>query len=333
MPNNRKPIPKTQQQLSKEQHVPYSPEAGNPNDFIETPTNNRALNTSWKGDTTKPFSIGIQDIDESIFYYFQNVIKPTVIQNGSRLSVPIIYGSPEKWKSFQKDGYYRDQKGKIMAPLIMFKRTDITKNRQIANKLDANNPNLFQVFTKTYNPKNAYDNFKVLNNRIPQKQYYAVIMPDYVTVTYEVAVFTYYVEQLNKIVESMEYASDAYWGDPQRFQFKAMIDSFGFQTELAQDDDRIVRSTFNVKINGYIVPDTIQKDVTAINKFSSKAKTIFGLEASSLDPASPNLRAVNTNNRNSTTFIDPTPTDAPSSSTPVSPSLGSFSSAFSNAFD
>jgi hypothetical protein len=131
----------------------------------------------------------------------------------------------------------------------------------------------------------------------------------------------------------MEYASDAYWGDPQRFQFKAMIDSFGFQTELAQDDDRIVRSTFNVKINGYIVPDTIQKDVTAINKFSSKAKTIFGLEASSLDPASPNLRAVNTNNRNSTTFIDPTPTDAPSSSTPVSPSLGSFSSAFSNAFD
>ena len=333
MPNNRKPIPKTQQQLSKEQHVPYSLEAGNPNDFIETPLNNRALNTSFKGDTTKPFSIGIQDIDESIFYYFQNVIKPTVIQNGSRLPVPIIYGSPEKWKSFQKDGYYRDQKGKIMAPLIMFKRTDIAKNRQIANKLDANNPNLFQVFTKTYNPKNAYDNFKVLNNRIPQKQYYAVVMPDYVTVTYEVAVFTYYVEQLNKIVEAMEYASDAYWGDPQRFQFKAMIDSFGFQTELAQDDDRIVRSTFSIKINGYIIPDTLQKDVTAINKFSSKAKTIFGLEISSLDPAPTNLKAIDTNNRNSATFIDPKTTDNPSSPIPPQPTLGSFSSAFSNAFN
>lgn len=307
MPNNRKPIPKTQQQLSKEQHVPYYSQAGNPNDFIETPTNNRALNTSWKGDTTKPFSIGIQDIDESIFYYFKNVIKPTVIQNNLRLPVPVIYGAPEKWKSFLKDGYYRDQKNKIMAPLIMFKRTDITKNRQIANKLDANNPNLFQVFTKTYNPKNTYDNFKVLNNRIPQKQYYAVIMPDYVTVTYEVAVFTYYVEQLNKIIEAMEYASDAYWGDPQHFQFKAMIDSFGFQTELAQDDERIVRSTFSIKINGYIVPDTLQKDVTAINKFSSKAKTIFGLEASSLDNVPTNLRAVNMNNRDSTTFIDPDP--------------------------
>ena len=311
MAKTRKPIPKTQQQLSKEQHVPYSPQAGNPNDFIETPQNNRALNTSFKGDTTKPFSVGIQDIDEAIFYYFQNVIKPSVIQNGARLSVPVIYGSPEKWKSYQKDGYYRDQKGKIMAPLIMFKRTDITKNRQIANKLDANNPNLFQVFTKTYSPKNAYDNFKVLNNRIPQKEYYAVVMPDYVTVTYEVAVFTYYVEQLNKIIESMEYASDAYWGNPQNFQFKATIDSFGFQTELSQSDERVVRSTFSIKINGYIIPDIIQKDTTAIKKFSNKVKTIFGLEASSLDIAPTNLKAVNNNNRDNTTFIDPKSTDTP----------------------
>jgi len=280
----RKPIPKTQQQLSKEQHVPTYPQYGNPNDFNQTPQNNRALNTSFKGDTTKPFSVGIQDIDEAVFYYFQNIIKPTVIQNGARLPVPVIYGSPEKWKSYQKDGYYRDQKGKIMAPLIMFKRTDITKNRAIANKLDGNHPNLFQVFTKDYSPKNAYDNFKVLNNRVPQKQYYAVVMPDYLTITYTCAVFTYYVEQLNKIVEAMEYASDSYWGDPQRYQFKSMIDSFGFQTELEQDDNRIVRSTFDVKLNGYIIPDTIQKDITAIKKFSNKTQVIINENVSNDAP-------------------------------------------------
>jgi hypothetical protein len=274
----RKPIPKTQKQLSKEQHVPTYSQAGNPNDFNLTPTNNRALNTTFKGDTTKPFSVGIQDIDEAIFYYFENVIQPSVTQNGSRLPVPVIYGSPEKWKSYQKDGYYRDQKGKIMAPLIMFKRTDITKNRAIANKLDANNPNNFGVFTKRYSQQNAYDNFKVLNNRVPQKEYYAVVMPDYLTVTYECAIFTYYVEQLNKIVESMEYASDAYWGNPQRYQFKAMIDSFGFQTELSQDDERIVRSTFSIKINGYIIPELLQKDITALQKFSNKTQIFISTE-------------------------------------------------------
>jgi hypothetical protein len=57
----------------------------------------------------------------------------------------------------------------------------------------------------------------------------------------------------------MEYASDAYWGDPQRYQFKAMIDSFGFQTELADRDERIVRSTFDIKLNGYIIPDIFTK--------------------------------------------------------------------------
>ena len=274
----RKPIPKTQKQLSNEQHVPtYSP-AGDPNSFNPTPTNNRALNTSFKGDTTKPFSVGIQDIDEAVFYYFQNVIQPSVIQNGQRLPVPIVYGSQEKWKSFQKDGYYRDQLGKIQAPLIMFKRNSIDKNRQIANKLDANQPNLLQVFTKKYTPRNAYDNFKVLNNRTPQQEYYAVIMPDYVTVSYTCVVFTYYVEQLNKIIEAMEYASDAYWGDPQRYQFKSMIDSFGFQTELADREERIVRSTFDIKLNGYIIPDILQKDITSLQKFSNKTKIIFSVE-------------------------------------------------------
>ena len=279
MPNVRKPIPKTQKQLGNEQVVPFSPEAGNPNNFNPSPTENRALQTSFKGDTVKPFSVGIQDIDEAIFYYFENVIQPSVIQNGARLPVPIIYGSPEKWKSYQKDGYYRDQQGKIQAPLIMFKRNNITKNRQIANKLDANNPQNFGVFNKRYTQRNAYDNFKVLNNRIPQQEYYAVVMPDYLTVTYTCIVFTYYVEQLNKIVEAMEYASDAYWGNPQRYQFKAMIDSFGFQTELTNNDERVVRSTFDIKINGYIIPEILQKDITAIKKFSNKTKIIFSMEA------------------------------------------------------
>jgi len=274
----RKPIPKTQKQIGIEQSVPTYQQSGNPNNFNPSPTENRSLQTSFKGDTVKPFSVGIQDIDEAIFYYFQNVIQPSVIQNGSRLPVPIIYGSPEKWKSYQKDGYYRDQNGKIQAPLIMFKRDSIDKNRQIANKLDANNPQNFGVFNKRYTQRNAYDNFKVLNNRIPQQEYYAVIMPDYLTVTYTCIIFTYYVEQLNKIVEAMEYASDAYWGDPQRYQFKASIDSFGFQTELVENDERIVRSTFTIKINGYIIPDILQKDITAIKKFSNKTKIIFGIE-------------------------------------------------------
>ena len=286
MATNRlnKPTPKTQREISVEQHKSTYVPAGNPN-YADpnVPGVNRALQTSFRDDTTKPFSIGIKDIDEAVFYYFENVIQPSVYQNGERLPVPIVYGSQEKWKSFQKDGYYRDQNGKIMAPLIMFKRESITKNRSIGNKLDANNPHNYSVSQKKYDSRNSYDNFKVLTNRIPEKQFYATVIPDYVTIDYTCIVFTYYVEQLNKIVEAIGYASDAYWGDPERFKFKALIDSFGFQTELTQDDERVVRSTFNIKLNGYIVPDILQKDINSIKKFSDTTKIIFSVEASSND--------------------------------------------------
>ena len=112
-----KPTPKSQKQISSEFVQPSDPNVGNPNNATEQ---NRGTKLSWRGDNTKPFTVGIQDIDESIMYYFQNVIRPAVEQNGNRIEVPIIYGSPERWKSFQKDGYYRDKSGKIMLPLIMF---------------------------------------------------------------------------------------------------------------------------------------------------------------------------------------------------------------------
>jgi hypothetical protein len=170
-----------------------------------------------------------------------------------------------------------------MAPLIMFKRDSLEKNRTIGNKLDANNPNNYSVSTKKYDSRNSYDNFKVLNNRIPERQFYATVIPDYVTINYTCIAFTYYVEQLNKIVEAMEYASDAYWGNPQRYQFKAMIDSFGFQTELVNNDERIVRSTFNIRLNGYIVPEILQKDINSLKKYTDTTKVIFSIEASSVD--------------------------------------------------
>ena len=108
--------------------------------------------------------------------------------------------------------------------------------------------------------------FSVINNRIPSKQFYVSVVPDYVTITYTVSIFTNYVEQNNKIIEAVEFASDSYWGDPKRFQFRAMIDSFTLKTELADKAERVVSSTFSIKLHGHIVPDIPQKDLTSLKK-------------------------------------------------------------------
>ena len=278
MAQSRKPIPKSQQEISNQLNGANSllgdPNLANPN--YAGP--NRSLQNSWEDDTVKPFTVTLQDIDDAIMYYFNNVIRPFVMQNGNRIEVPVIYGSPERWKSTQRDGYYKDKNGAIMAPLIMFKRNSVEKNRSLGNKLDANYPNLYGVMKKKYDTKNFYSNFNVLTNRIPEEQFYAVTIPDYLTLTYSCVVYTYYVEQLNKIVEAIEYASDAYWGNPQRYQFKASIDTFNTVTELPADGQRIVRSTFDIKIYGYIIPNTLQNTVSSLQKFRNKAKLIFALE-------------------------------------------------------
>jgi hypothetical protein len=275
--NGKKPIPKTQKEISTSLQTPYDQRYGNPNDMQFDPKN-RGNQVSFRDDTTKPFTLGIQDIDEAVMYYLENVIKPTIIQNGVVQKVPVIYGASERWKQIQKDGYYRDLSGAIMMPIITFKRNTITKDRSVGNKLDANFPNNIEVFQKSYSKRDEYNNFAVLNNRKPQKEYYAVVMPDYVTVTYDFIISTYYVEQMNKIVEAMNYASDSYWGNPERFKFRARIDSFQTNTELPVGAERIVKTNFSLSLRGYIVPDNIQKQLASIKKFSNAVQVVFTTE-------------------------------------------------------
>jgi len=285
--NIRKPIPKNQRQLSIQQQDPLleNPNSAvtplpqfqnNPNPAVDNAF--RGNEISLRGDTAKPFNVGIKDIDESINYYFENVIRPQVYQNGAMIDIPIIYGNPERWKSVQKDGYYRDKNAKIMAPLIMFRRTSLEKNRNIGNKLDANNPVNYAVVATGYQKNNTYSHFDLLNNRKPVESYQVVVIPDYVTLTYDCIIWTYYVEQMNKIVESINYASDSYWGDPARFKFLARIDSFTNNETLSQGEERLIKTNFSISLNGYIVPDTINKDLGAVKKHYSKGKVTVNTE-------------------------------------------------------
>ena len=263
----RKPVPKTQKQISKGLQDAFDTTRGSSQEL-----SNRGTKLSAKNDTSKPLSIGIKDLDEAVFYYFDNIIKPSVVQNGERRKVPVIYGDQERWKSYRKDGYYRDNGGAVMLPIIIIKRDSIEKDRSVYNKLDANSPNLCGGFSTSYNPKNAYGNFDVLNNRKPVQHHNLTVVPDFVTLKYSCIIQTYYMEQLNKLIESVEYASDSYWGDPERFKFRAFIDSFSTATELTAGKDRLVKSNFDIRLRGYIIPDVIQKDLNSAKKINSKSK-------------------------------------------------------------
>jgi len=271
---------------------------------------NRARETSKNDDkSTSDFYLGLEAIDEAIFYYFENVIKPSVISNGDMVDVPVIYGSGERWKLAQRDGFYRDRGGKVQAPLVMIKRESVEKRRDLGNKLDANNPQLYVTYQEKFTQRNKYDNFNLLNNKIPQKEFTATVVPDYVNLTYSGIIWTDYISQLNKLIEAINYASDSYWGDSERFKFMAMIDQFSNINELTTDDSRIVRATFTLKLQGYIIPENLQKKLREQNtRFFSKSQIILDT-ATVIDDKSTRAKSFGTSpTTTTTTVIGPTTT-------------------------
>ena len=221
------------------------------------PDNRSSINkgriTTRKDDNVQDVSIGLQDHDEAIMYYFNNVI--------------------------QKDGYFRDKEGKLQTPIIMFKRDSVEKRRDLGNKLDANSPQLYYTFQEKYSKRNQYDNFNVLQNIIPQKEFHTVVIPDYVTLQYSCIIWTDYIAQMNKLIEMINYSSDSYWGDKETFKFNAKIDTYSNTTEVAQGENRVVKTNFGLTIQGYLIPDSLNKDLAKKpQKFFSKSRVVFNSE-------------------------------------------------------
>jgi len=274
----RKPIPKNQSQITQEALPPaYLQSRGKP-PVDSLFTKNRAFETSRKNDKIKDINVGLEDIDYAIKYYFDNVIKPTIVLDGQLHAVPTMYASPERWQSVQADGYLRDSNGKLTIPLVIYKRTNVEKNRTLGNKIDGNNVSLFQLFETRYNSKNVYDNFTVLTNRKPSRQYYMSVVPDYVTVTYDVVVFTNYVAENNKIIEAIEFASDSYWGDENRWHFRTMLDSLATTTTINTGEDRFAQTSITLRVNGYLIPDSINKKLANSSIGYTTSQVVFGME-------------------------------------------------------
>ena len=234
-------------------------------------------------DNSKDTQLGLYDIDETIKYYFDNIVKLQVTDSSGVLTpVPVSYASPENWKSLQKSKINRDSRGKIQLPFLVFKRDSMSKNRELGNKVDPNKP-LYHIRELRYNKHNRYDKFAVLNGQLlqqgrqPVKIMKKMIIPDHVTVTYSCMVFTEFLTQMNHLIESISYAEGSYWGDKNRFLVRAKIDDFPSTVELSLGSDRIVKSEFQININGHLIPKNIQQQAAIeSSKTFTKAKIVLG---------------------------------------------------------
>ena len=238
---------------------------------------NRAREYRRDKDDQKNISVSLMDMDSAIMYYFNEVIKPSVKENKETVQVPVMYASPERWVSIQKQGFMRDKRQQLIVPAIVFKRTSIEKNENIPiDKLDANNPQNFQTFTQKYSQSNRYDQFSRVVGVTTNKEYYNVVVPDYVILNYEFTIWTSYIEQMNKLVEKINYTDGAYWGEPGKMRFRTKIESFTDASEM-DAQERLIKTTFGVQMLGYIIPEEFNSMVTTQKHLTPK-KLVFNMD-------------------------------------------------------
>jgi len=247
------------------------------NSISLNPEYNRANQVRRDKDDIKNISVGIMEHDAAIMYYFNEVIKPSVVDNKETIKVPVMYASPERWYAMQRQGFLRDKRQQILTPVIVFRRTGIDRNENIPiDKLDANKPQNFQTFTQKYSQSNRYDQFSRTIGTTPNKEHFSVVVPDYVILSYEFTIFTSYIEQMNKIVEKVNYTDGAYWGEPGKLRFRSRIESFTDASEM-DADERMVKTTFTVQLMGYIIPEEFNSMVTTRRHLTPK-KIIINMD-------------------------------------------------------
>ena len=219
---------------------------------------------SQKGDIKK--SVTLFDIDYAMMSYLEDSLLPELDDNGKSLKIPVVYGNSERWKNARKDGVYRDLKGKIQLPLMLIRRTSIAKDDTMPM---LNRHVSYQSVTK-YSKDNRYDRFTALGKSVkPKYEIFNILMPEYIDVSYECMVWTNYIEQLNDVVEQLNFAG-TYWGDKNGFKFRTGISDFNIVNEVGEGTERINRVEFTLAVKAHLLPEKYDGQPTTKKSFSTK---------------------------------------------------------------
>jgi len=248
----------------------------------------RHLQTRRDKDKTKSVSITLYDIDFSVKSFIEQKMMLRVEDSGESIVVPVIYANSEKWASIQKDGFLKDKKGKTIIPLITFRRSNVAIKQEMRRNKVATTNQLYYVMQHRYNRMTPYDRFTTQYERKPSYEYYVTPMPDFVDVTYDFIVWCEYQNQLNHILEQFVHFNGQAFGDKNYYKFSTYMDSMGIEDNNTTGQDRVVRSSFQLTVHGYLIPkdvgaDTTTKRVISANKIRFVSE-LFGDINSMMNP-------------------------------------------------
>lgn len=222
----------------------------------------------------KDINVSLYDIDYAIKWQLENVIRPTVVESGAVLTVPILFASGEKWAAVQRHGYLRDNQQKILTPLIMIRRNSVTKREDIQDVKVLESAESRIVIERKYTKHSRYDRFS-LSQKPRVKELYSLDVPKFVQVEYELLCWTNNTMQLNEIIEQLIWFDGKAFGDS--YKFITYIEPPSFETINATGEDRIIRATLGLRTKAYILANK-SPNAPAMYRLESPQRIIITTE-------------------------------------------------------
>lgn len=228
-------------------------------------------------DNVKGPNVTLYDIDFAIKSFIENTIRPKVLDNDQLIDVPVLYMNSEKWDNVQKEGYLRDKKGKILIPVIAFRRSSVEIDTQLKRNKVSPVEDLYYLVEKKYDKNFRYDQFSLQVGAKRPSEFYISQPPDYVRISYEFQFWCEYQSQLNDLIETMIFYEGQSFGDKNNYKFRTYANNYTIENIPNISDDRLVRATFGVDTYAYLIRNSVMGEVLTKRRLSTK-RIVFNEE-------------------------------------------------------
>jgi len=224
---------------------------------------------------------GIADIDKAITHELDENFNFHVKQNNERIKVPVIWDNQERWTWARQKRNLKSVKDKVLLPLIVIERTGVSDHpshvtRTAITRLNSVGRTL--TVRQRYSKKNRYDQFTVLQNAQPEREYYVTEVPDWQQVSYELTIYTEYIWQMDGIIDLINYWDKDYWGNQEEGKlYYTRVDSINQSVEMT-DEARYVQSDLSLTVDGFLAPEQGKRKETEVVKGTSPSNLQFSEE-------------------------------------------------------
>lgn len=236
---------------------------------------------------------GLKDVDKGFYDWWDKKLDLHYVnKDGEKKKLPVLFMTSERWFKSRIEGV-RNKQGQLILPLLVIARTAVSDStsgptsRQFADTQEEAYTIARQAHPKSSIVKNLVQSrSKNIDPNFPIYEMFTAPVPDHYSLTYEVDIWTSYVDDMNdfiqKIGQEMNFKSKKMF----KFDINNGMYFVAFKDEELNDDsnmedfsdsERIVKKEYRFNVSAHIIPENKQRP-NSFRRYLSQTKLVIKSE-------------------------------------------------------